>query len=158
MNGRFQVLLTLAVSALAPLAMPPAFAQTTTTSAQRPKDVPAKIESYYRVKWGSLNDFIALYEKNHKPLLEEMRKEGFILAMQTEYPFTHMAGGPRWDVRVSITYRDGAAAINDPGWTESWAAARKRLFKDMAVLDAEETRRFSLVEEHWDVVVSDYPE
>jgi hypothetical protein len=143
---------------LGALTASPALAENPPMAAPREKDVPAKIESYYRVKWGSLKDFVALYEKNHKPLLEEMRKEGFILAMKTEYPFTHIAGGPRWDVRVTITYRDGAAAINDPAWETRWSEARKRLYKDTALLDAEEAKRFSLLEDHWDVVVSDYPE
>jgi len=150
--------LACAAAGLAALSASPVFAESPHSAAPRAKDVPAKIESYYRVRWGSLKDFVALYEKNHKPLLEEMRKEGFILAMKTEYPFTHIAGGPRWDVRVTITYRDGAAAINDPAWETRWAEARKRLYKDAGLLDAEEAKRFSLLEDHWDVVVSDYPE
>lgn len=158
MNTARATLLACFAFGAAMLSAPTAMAQDPSQVAARPKDVPAKIESYYRVKWGSLPEFIALYERNQKPLLEEMRKAGFILSMKTEYPFTHMAGGPRWDVRVAITYRDGAAAINDPAWVSSWAAARKRLFKDAAGLDAEEARRFSLLEDHWDVVVSDYPE
>jgi len=153
-----KLVLACAAAGLAALTASPVFAESPPSAAPRAKDVPAKIESYYRVRWGSLKDFVALYEKNHKPLLEEMRKEGFILAMKTEYPFTHIAGGPRWDVRVTITYRDGAAAINDPAWETRWAEARKRLYKDAGLLDAEEAKRFSLLEDHWDVVVSDYPE
>lgn len=121
-----------------------AFAEGPPSAALRAKDVPARIESYYRVRWGSLKDFVAVYDRNHKPLLEEMRRQGFILAMKTEYPFTHIAGGPRWDVRVTITYRDGAAAINDPAWETSWAEARRRLYSDADALNAEEARRFSL--------------
>ncbi|WP_298192250.1 hypothetical protein [Novosphingobium sp.] len=158
MKASIKLVLVCAAAGLGVLTTSPVLAQSLPSSAPRPKDVPAKIESYYRVRWGSLKDFVALYEKNHKPLLEEMRKEGFILAMKTEYPFTHIAGGPRWDVRVTITYRDGAAAINDPAWETRWAEARKRLFKDAALLDEEEAKRFSLLEDHWDVVVSDYPE
>jgi hypothetical protein len=122
-----------------------------------PKDVPVKVEYYYRVKWGSLKEFVALYDRNHKPLLEEMRKAGFVLDMKTEYPFTHLAGGPRWDVRVTITYRDAAAAINDPAWETEWLEAKKRTYKDLAKFEAEETARFSLLEDHWDVIISDYP-
>ncbi len=123
----------------------------------RAKDVPTKVEYYYRVKWGSLKNFILLYEQNHKPLLEEMRKQGFILSMKSEFPFTHLAGGPRWDIRVTITYRDAAAALNDPAWETKWEDAKKRLFKDIGKLDAEEAVRFSLLEDHWDVVISDFP-
>lgn len=122
----------------------------------RAKDVPTKVEYYYRVKWGSLKKFAALYEKNHEPLLEEVKKDGFILDIKTEYPFTHLAGGPRWDMRVTIIYRDAAAAINDPAWEARWEEAKKRLYKDQKRLEAEEAERFMLLEDHWDVVISDY--
>ncbi|OFX00164.1 MAG: hypothetical protein A3E78_06145 [Alphaproteobacteria bacterium RIFCSPHIGHO2_12_FULL_63_12] len=124
---------------------------------QRGKDVPTKVEYYYRVKWGSLKKFIALYEKNHAPLLHEVQKDGFILDIKTEYPFTHLAAGPRWDMRVTIVYRDAAAAINDPEWESRWVEAKNRLYKDLKKFEAEEAERFSLLEEHWDVVISDYP-
>ena len=42
-----------------------------------------------------------------------MQKRGFINSMKIDEPFTHMAGGPRWDLRVTITYRDGIAAVGD---------------------------------------------
>jgi hypothetical protein len=119
--------------------------------------VPTTLEYYYRIKWGSQKEFAAPYDKNHKPLLDEMRKQGFITEMKTEYPFTHLAGGPRWDMRVRITYRDAAMAVNDPSWEREWAAAKARLYKDLKKFDVEEARRFSLLEEHWDVIVSDYP-
>lgn len=119
--------------------------------------VPTTFEYYYRIKWGSLKEFASLYEKNHKPLLDEMQKHGFILEMKTEYPFTHLAGGPRWDMRVRITYRDAGMAVNDPLWETEWVAAKKRIYKDLKKFDAEEARRFSLLEEHWDVIVSEYP-
>ena len=146
----------LAGLAMLALATTPATAEQPAMNDARAKDVPTKVESYYRVKWGSLNEFISLYDKNHKPLLEELRKDGFILDMKTEYPFTHLAGGPRWDVRVTITYRDAAAALNDPAWEVKWAEAKKRMYKDQAKFEAEEAQRFSLLEDHWDVVISDF--
>lgn len=105
------------------------------------------------MKWGSLEEFGELYDRNHKPLLEAAQKAGFILSMKTDYPFTHMAGGPRWDMRVTITYRDAAAAINDPALWTLWADTTRKLFKDEKKHAAEEKRRFSLLEDHWDVVV-----
>jgi hypothetical protein len=143
-----------AICAISLLAAP---ASAQSENETRAKDVPTKVEYYYRVKWGSLKKFIALYEKNHAPLLEEVKKDGFILEMRTEFPFTHLAGGPRWDMRVTIVYRDAAAAINDPAWETRWEAAKKALYKDLKKLDAEEAERFSLLEDHWDVVISDYP-
>lgn len=134
-----------------------ALSQSGAQSGETTQVVPTIVENYYRVRWGSLNEFIALYEKNHRPLLEEMRKEGFVKEIKVEYPFLHMADGPRWDMRVRITFRDATAAIDDPRWDAAWSAARARLYKDLKKLDAEEARRFSLLEEHWDVIVKDFP-
>lgn len=147
----------LVAMSLAAVVPEPALAQNSPANDARAKDVPTKVEYYYRVRWGSLNDFISLYDRNHKSLLEEMRKQGFILDMKTEFPFTHLAGGPRWDMRVTITYRDAAAALNDPAWEEQWDRARKAKFNDLAKLEAEEATRFSYLEDHWDVIIADFP-
>jgi hypothetical protein len=152
-----KALLACAGLTLLSLTAAPTAAEAPSANSVRAKDVPTKVEYYYRVKWGTLKEFVALYDRNHKPLLEEMRKAGFVLDMKTEYPFTHLGGGPRWDVRVTITYRDAAAAINDPAWEEAWLEAKQRLYPDTARLEGEETRRFSLLEDHWDVIVADFP-
>ena len=86
-----------------------------------------------------------------------MKKAGFVVDTKTEYPFTHLAGGPRWDMRVRIVYRDAAAAINDPAWEDEWVKAKGRIYKDLKKFAAEEARRFGLLEDHWDVIVADYP-
>ena len=115
---------------------------------------PVTVEHYYRIKWGSAGEFSRLYKANHQPLLDEMRRQGFIVAMRTEEPITHMAGNQRWDLRVTITYRDAPSAVVVGGaWDKALDAAKARLYPDKAKLDAEEARRFSLLEEHWDVIV-----
>jgi hypothetical protein len=40
-----------------------------------------------------------------------MQRQGFISAMKVESPFTHIAGGTRWDLRVTITYRGAPSAL-----------------------------------------------
>ena len=116
------------------------------------------IESYYRIKWGSSIEFKRLYERNHAPLLREMQRAGFILSMRTDEPFTHMAGDQRWDLRVTITYRDAESAVGIGGpFDSAFEAAKARLYPDKAKLDAEEDRRFALLEEHWDVIVITAP-
>jgi hypothetical protein len=120
-----------------------------------PRVGPIKIEHYYRIKWGSAGEFKRLYKLNHAPLLVEMQKQGLILAIETEEPFTHMAGDQRWDLRVTITYRDAEAAVLVGGpWDQAFDAAKARLYPDGAKLDAEEAKRFGLLEEHWDVLVT----
>ena len=116
---------------------------------------PVTVEHYYRIKWGSAEEFKRLYKLNHRPLLEEMKKQGFITRMETEEPFTHMAGGQRWDLRVTITYRDApAAVVVDGAFDRAFDAVKARLYPDRKKLDAEEARRFSLLDEHWDVIVT----
>ena len=113
------------------------------------------IEHYYRIKWGSAGEFKKLYKANHAPILEEMKRQGFIAAMEVEEPFTHMAGNQRWDLRVTITYRDPPSAVLVGGAYDKAAdEVTKRLYPDQAKLDAEEARRFGLLEEHWDVIVT----
>lgn len=116
--------------------------------------VPVTMEYYYRIKWGSADEFKRLYAKNHAPLLREMETLGFIKSVRVEEPFTHLAGGPRWDLRVTIVFRDASAAISDPEWDRLWSVARNRLYRDAARFDAEEAARFALLEDHWDVVVN----
>jgi hypothetical protein len=132
----------------------PAWAQQPQPSSTA-QTVPVRMEYYYRIKWGSAEQFKKLYAANHAPLLEDMQKAGFITAIRVEEPFTHMAGGPRWDLRVTIDFRDAAAAIADPRWDKLWAEAKQRRYKDLARFEAEEAQRFALLEEHWDIVVNE---
>ena len=116
---------------------------------------PITTEHYYRIKWGSAGEFKRLYKLNHAPILAEMQKLGFITAIRTEEPFSHMAGNQRWDLRVTITYRDAASAVVVGGaFDKASDAIKARLYPDQKKLDAEEAKRFSLLEEHWDVIVT----
>lgn len=115
---------------------------------------PITVEHYYKIRWGSAEEFKALYKRNHEPILKELQKQGFITAMRMESPFTHMAGAPRWDLRVTITYRDAPSAVEVGGaFDEASDKVTARLYPHKAKLDLEEQRRFSLLEEHWDVIV-----
>ena len=117
------------------------------------KSAPVTAEYYYRVKWGSLGEFKRLYERNHAPLMREMLKQGYVLNMVMEEPFTHMVGAPCWDLRVTVTFRDAASALPGGSFDDAYMAAEKRLYPDKARFDAEEKQRFALVEDHWDVFV-----
>ena len=116
---------------------------------------PIVVEHYYRIKWGSLGEFKSLYARNHAPLLSAMKDRGLLTSIVTHEPVQHMAGGQRWDLRVTITFRDAPTAIVIGGdYDKAVEEVGKRLFPDKAKFDAEEARRFSLVEEHWDVIVT----
>lgn len=119
------------------------------------KATPVTIEYYYRIRWGAMDEFRALYAKNHQPILDEMKRLGFITHIETATPFTHMAGGPRWDLRVTITYRGAEDAVgNGTGYDAAAEEVGARLFPDLAKFKAEEAKRFALVEDHWDVIVN----
>jgi len=86
--------------------------------------------------------------------MREMQKQGFITKMEMEEPFTHLAGGPRWDLRVTVTYREAASALVIGGaFDRAYEAAKARLYPDKTAFQAEEAQRFSLLEEHWDIFV-----
>lgn len=132
------------------MAWPMAAGAQTTEPAAAPEQV--VVESYYRIRWGGMGEFMDLYRRNHAPVLEAMKARGFITDIEIEQPFTHMAGDQRWDLRVTVTYRDPDAALG-PEYGAAAAAEMDRLYTDVAGHTAEEARRFALVEEHWDVVV-----
>lgn len=116
---------------------------------------PVVVESYYRVKWGNGDEFKRLYVKNEVSLLKEMKRLGFVTDLRFEEAYTHMAGGPRWDFRARITYRDGIAAVEAGGsYDKAFDAAQARLLPDKATFDREQMQRMSLLEDHWDVVVA----
>jgi hypothetical protein len=116
---------------------------------------PITIEYYYRIRWGAMDEFKALYKKNHQPVLDELKRQGFITAINATTPYNHMAGEERWDWRVTITYRSAEDAVGEgTGYTKTVDAIGAKLFPDLAKFKAEEARRFSLVDEHWDVIVT----
>jgi hypothetical protein len=134
-----------------------AFAALPTAVSAQPASAsdPVTVEHYYRIKWGSAGEFKRLYKLNHEPILLELQKQGHITAIKTDEPFTHMAGNQRWDLRVAITYRDAPSAVVVGGaFDRASDAAKARLYPDKGKLDADEARRFSLLDEHWDVIVT----
>jgi hypothetical protein len=132
----------------------PASAQEATETESPGVETEVVVESYYRIRWGSDGEFMALYQKNHLPILEEAKKGGLIKDIRIDMPYTHMVGGARWDLRATITYRDAAAALlMDPAFLAVFDDVQTRLKKENAKFDEEEARRFSLLEEHWDVIL-----
>jgi len=111
---------------------------------------PFVYEFSYKVKWGHMDEFLELYKKNHLPILREEMKRGEILSMSAAFPIDHANESARWDFRMTITYRDAAAAFEDP-LKQPWV---KELFPDQATWKREEQQRFELLLEHTDVPVA----
>jgi len=107
---------------------------------------------YYRVRWGAIGEFIELFERNHWPILQEQLKDGRFLAVSAATPRFHGDGRADWNFLVTITYRDWAAME-----AHSEAEITARLFPDKERYQAEERRRFELLDAHWDVPLEDHP-
>ena len=107
------------------------------------------VESYYQAKWGYAEEFLRLYKKNHLPILKKLKEEGRILRIEAAKPRFHATEDSRWDYRVTLAFRDAAAAY-DPAHDE---AVKQQLYPDQDALRKEEQRRFEILSSHWDVVV-----
>jgi hypothetical protein len=117
-----------------------------------PQESPYKIEYSYKIKWGYADEWLALFQKNHLPLLRALQEEGRILSVSFDKPRYHASEQARWDFRVTITWKNIAASI-DPG-TEQ--ALIRKLFPDQAAFQREEQRRFELLLEHTDVPIAPF--
>ena len=106
---------------------------------------------FYRVRWGALDEFIELFERNHWPILRDQLAAGRFLDVRAGTPRFHGDGRADWNFLVTITYRDWAALE-----AHSEADIAARLFPDQARYRAEERRRFELLEAHWDVPLEEH--
>ncbi|MCA1560518.1 MAG: hypothetical protein LC804_09720 [Acidobacteria bacterium] len=105
---------------------------------------------FYRVKWGSQDEFVDLFRRNHYPLLKA-QLGGRLAALRTYTPTYHGDGRADWTFAVSITYRD-TQAMTGPS---PEAELARKLFPDQAAFRKEEQRRFELLDAHWDVPLND---
>ena len=107
------------------------------------------VEYYYKTKWGAFDEFKALFKKNHYPVLMKEQALGRIVRVTIDYPVYHGTEDGRWDMRVTITFKDAATALAPFDNT----VILKELYPDKATFDKEERRRFELLEAHWDLPV-----
>ena len=132
----------LLVTASAPLALAQTPAASTATQ-------PFVVEYYYKTKWGAFDEFKTLFKKNHYPVLMKEQALGRIVRVTVDYPVYHATEDGRWDMRVTITFKDAATALAPFDNT----AILKELYPDKATFDKEEQRRFELLDAHWDLPV-----
>jgi len=107
---------------------------------------PAEVVYFYRTRWGHHDEFLELFTRNHLPVLREQVKSGRMLDVRVQVPRFHGDGRADWDVMVTIVYRDWAAVEE-----HSEVEIIERLFPDQAGYRADELRRFSILDGHWDV-------
>src|SRR6476620_484591 len=105
---------------------------------QSPSTRGVSVAYFYRVRWGALDEFIELFERNHWPILRDQLAAGRFTDVRAYAPRFHGDGRADWNFLVTITYRDWAA-IQD----HSDAEIAGRLYPDQKTFAAEEARRFS---------------
>ncbi|MEO6348001.1 MAG: hypothetical protein ABIO60_08825 [Aquaticitalea sp.] len=127
---------------------------TTTVSAQNQNPASSGsyfiTENYYKIKWGYADEFIALWKKNHYPLLQKTTESGDIISVKAEKPTLHSGEDTRWDFRVTIVWKNAESGV---GKVDPSLQYRSELYPDTEKLDKDEQYRFSLLLAHWDVIV-----
>ena len=121
------------------------------STAAEGKDQPYAIEYYYKAKWGHADEFLALFKKNHYPVLKKEMELGRMLRVSMVTPRYHMTEEERWDYRVTIVFKN--AAIANDNFDSSGII--KQLYLDQETYKKEEQRRFEILAGHWDVPVAD---
>lgn len=115
------------------------------------KEQPYVIEYYYKAKWGHAEEFLALFKKNHYPVLKKEIELGRMLKVSMTVPRYHTTEDGRWDYRVTIVFK--SAAIANDNFDSS--ALIKQLFPDQEMYRKEEQRRFEILEAHWDLPIKE---
>jgi hypothetical protein len=121
------------------------------TMAAEGKDQSFVIEYYYKAKWGHAEEFLALFKKNHYPVLKKEVELGRMLKVSMTVPRYHTTEDGRWDFRVTIVFKN--AAIANDNFDSS--VLIKQLYPDQETYKKEEQRRFEILEAHWDLPIKD---
>src|ERR1700731_5440928 len=121
-------------------------------AAQEAKDRPFVVEYYYKTKWGHADEFIALFKKNHYPLLKKEMELGRILKVFAQAPRYHATEDGRWDFRTTIVFKNPQIA-ND---NFDSAPLLNKLFPAQDSYKKEEQHRFEILDAHWDVPIKDF--
>jgi len=106
---------------------------------------------FYKVRWGFQEEFVALFKKNHLPVLKAQQEAGRIATVRAFAPTNHGDGRADWTFAVAVTFPT-AAAMHSPSNED---AIVKRLYPDQATFKKEEQRRFEILDAHWDVPLNE---
>ena len=145
----FALTILCAAAALAGGRAPVARAGGSMATAQAGSEKPFVVEYYYKTKWGYADEFIALFKKNHYPVLAKQMEMGRILEVRGTQPRYHTTEDGRWDYRITIVFKN--AAVANDGSDSS--AIIKQLFPDQDTYKKEEQRRFEILDAHWDLPI-----
>ncbi len=115
------------------------------------KDKPFVVEYYYKAKWGHAEEFLALFKKNHYPVLKKEVEMGRMVRVTVAAPVYHTTEDGRWDYRVTIVFKNAAVAHDN---FDSQALI-KQMYPDQETYKKEEQRRFEILDAHWDLPVKE---
>jgi hypothetical protein len=151
--GRRHISLLVAATALfVTLAFPAAVSMPKVHAAVAAADErPFVVEYYYKTKWGRADEFIALFKKNHYPVLKKEIEMGRILKVFATAPRYHSTEDGRWDYRTTIIFKNAEVAHDN----FDTPALLKQLFPDQETYKREEQHRFEILDAHWDVPIKD---
>ena len=152
MNRSFR-LPSILIGALGVFALPLAGARAQGQEPQPGMGSTVTIEYYYKLAPGGTSEWLALYLKNHNPILRQMIMEGLILS-EKAYERRFHAESPAWDYKVVMVWRDWQALQQAQ---QREPEIIRSLYPDKAGHDREEKRRWELTEKHWDDVLKEVP-
>jgi hypothetical protein len=121
--------------------------------AEQSTGTPVTVEYYYQLVPGGAQEWLALYKKNHNPILQQLMKEGLIKSEKLCERRFH-AAKPAWDYKVVMVWRDWAA-LEEASRREPEVI--RSLYPDKPSHDREEKRRWELTVAHWDDVLRELP-
>jgi hypothetical protein len=119
---------------------------TRTAAAQSPQNAPYIVEWVYKVKLGHEDEFWQVFRKYQIATLNKEKEQGSVLRYEVFRPGLHTTGDHRWSYRIVIYYKDSTS-------TGRASSIEKELFPDQAAMQREETRRWDLTEDHWDLPI-----
>jgi hypothetical protein len=105
------------------------------------------VEYYYRIKWGYKDEWMDLYKRSHWPIMVEEMRQGYVLEIKVSEPHQYMPDPYRWDLRVSVTYKNASIRYGDRNREKHLA----QLFTDRVQQQRDENRRKELLDALWEV-------
>jgi hypothetical protein len=142
----------LTTAAVLAFPVPSALQANSSAAQQSVSDKPFVVEYYYKAKWGHAEEFIALFKKNHYPVLKKEIELGRILKVFAQVPRYHTTEDGRWDFRTTIVFKNAQIANDNFDSTP----ILKQLFPDQDSYKKEEQRRFEILDAHWDLPIKDF--
>lgn len=120
---------------------------------EHPASKPVTIEYYYKLAPGGAAEWLALYKKNHHPILKQLLKEGILKSEKLVTRRFH-AETPDWDYKIVMVWRDWEA-LEDAHNREPEII--KSLYPNKQDHEQQEKHRWELTVAHWDDVLREVP-